>query len=164
MNTVDDKDCRKLVRELRGNINDMALGHQIIQTQLASQGSVPIVNNQLVTVPATNGILIPLGSPYNSVLIEIALSDADKLAVGRTILLNSFFSTDVGATWKFINGFTWNSYGPGGLTVTDPDGTVHINPGPRLFVPLNGVKGQLARIQYQANGLTTVGVTVFGIS
>ena len=40
-------------------------------------------------------------------------------------------------TWEFRNGITWTSYGPGGLTVTYPDGTKVVNPDPSVFVPLN---------------------------
>jgi hypothetical protein len=136
----------------------------ITRTQLAQVASVPVTDGALVTVPTSGGVLIPLASPYNSIEIQINLSTADKLAVGKTLALNSFFSTDNGSTWQFINGFNWASYGPSGLTVTDPDGAVHVNPDPTLYTALNGVKGQLARIQYQAIGLATAGATVFGIS
>lgn len=160
---MPNRHCRNLVRDLETNLGG-TVAARATYTQLANAASVPVTDNQLVTVPATSGVLVPVASPYNTILIDIVLSDADKLAVGKTLLLNSFFSLDSGATWQFINGFNWRSYGPGGLTVTDPDGAVHVNPGPRLYVPLNGVKGQLTRIQYQAVGISTAGVIISGVS
>src|SRR6266702_6997165 len=124
----------------------------IIATQLFSVPSVPVVNGLLTTVPAVGGVSVPQNT-YRSLKLVIGLGDADKLGIGNTLLLNSFFSSDSGATWQFINGFNWNSYGPAGLTVTDPDGAVHVNPDPTLYVPLNNVTpGMLMRLQYQAQG------------
>ena len=163
MQTRRGTHCRKLLKELTAN-----LGRHIVAnatyTQLASIASTPVIDNTLVPVPPSGGVMVQTTSPYNTILIEIVLSTSDKLSDGKTLMLNSFFSSDGGSTWQFINGFNWASYGPGGLTVTDPDGTVHVNPNPRLFVPLNGVKGQLLRVQYEAVGIATVGVTVSGVS
>jgi hypothetical protein len=142
----------------------MAKSTAITRTQIASRASVAIVDGQLVTFPVSGGVNIPTNTQFNTLIVDIVLSDADKLAAGKTLQLNSFYSADAGANWQFINGFSWNSYGPGGLTVTDPDGTVHVNPDPMLYVPLGNAKGNIVRIQYQANGLTNAGVVVFGVS
>jgi len=122
-----------------------------------------VTDNQLVTVPAVGGVVVPPTAPRGLKLV-INLSDADKLAVGKTLALSSFFSFDGEATWQFVNGTNWTSYGPAGFTVTDPDGTVHVNPDPGLGVPLNNQTGQLMRLTYQAVEISTAGVQLFGIS
>jgi hypothetical protein len=132
-------------------------------TLLFSRNSVALTDGQLVTVPASGGVAIP-SQFTKSLILTIGLSDADKLAVGKTLQLSGFISTDGGATFNFVNGFTWTSYGPNGLTVTDPDGTVHVNPDPRLFMPLNGQTGLRAQLTYLANGLSNAAVTVFGVN
>lgn len=131
-------------------------------TQLAFRPAVALTDGQPVTVPASGGVAVP--SQYVGVKIVIGLSDADKLAVGKSLQLNSFLSSDGGNTFNFVNGFNWNSYGPGGYTVTDPDGTVHVNPDPTLYVPLNQQTGLRAELQYIAQGLSTASVTIYGIS
>jgi len=122
-----------------------------------------VIDNQLVTVPAAGGVVVPTTAPRGLRLV-VNLSDADKLAVGKILDLSSFFSFDGGATWQFVDGINWTSYGPAGLTVTDPDGTVRVNPDPALGVPLNNQTGQLMRLTYQAVGISTAGVQLFGIS
>lgn len=131
-----------------------------------------LTNGVRVHLPPSGGVTIPQGFNYRSLQVLINLTTADKLMTGSTLELEVYFSFNGGATWQFISGYpppplgggTWKSYGPSGYTVTDPDGTVHVNPDPTIYVPLNGVTGQLFRIEYVANALTTAGATVYGIS
>ena len=118
--------------------------------------------------PASGGVTVPTGFNYNTVQININLTEADKLSVGATLDLEVYFSFDAGANWQFAAGYlspnVWNSYGPDGLTVRNPDGTTDVNPDPRIYVALNGVTGQLVHIEYVAQGLSTAGLTLYGIS
>ncbi|SRR5216683_984071 len=134
------------------------------RTILASVAPVPAVDGQLVTVPATGGILVPDGFGYRALELIVNLSLVDKLAIGNTLELSSFFSLDNGITWQFVNGFNWQSYGSIGLTILTPEGIIIINPDPTLGIPLNDVTGQLMRLAYQTVGLATVGITLNGIS
>lgn len=133
-------------------------------TQIFSAPSVSVTNDVLRTVPPSGGASVPQNT-YKSLQVVIGLPLADKLAVGETLQLQSFFSSDAGANWGFINGFTWRSYGPAGLTLKNLDGTTLVNPDPTLYVPLNNVTpGMLMRIQYLAHGLSTASVTISGVS
>lgn len=75
---------------------------------------------------------------------EILIDTVDKLAVGKSLTVQFFFSQDT-VNYVFANGITWTSYGPGGLTVTDPTGNVTVNPNPRLTIPLISRVGQMFR-------------------
>jgi hypothetical protein len=110
------------------------------------------VGTDIVTVPIVprvagtyqfDGGAVPAN--LQSLTVAINLNDADKLAVGNSMILRSLFSLNGGTSWLLGNQTTWNSYGPGGFTVTDPDGTVRVNPDPRLQIGLTNRAGQLLR-------------------
>lgn len=88
---------------------------------------------------------VPVPNGLRFARLTILLQDADKLADGKVLSWQFAFSSDGGATWQFENGSTWTSYGPGGLIVTDPDGTVHVNADPTLYCPLDTRAGQLVQ-------------------
>ena len=89
--------------------------------------------------------LTPIPASLATATFEIPIDDADKLSVGKRLTIKFYFSSDGGITWDFANGTVWNSYGPDGLTVTDPAGNITINPNPKIQIPLSIRIGQ--RIQ-----------------
>ena len=86
----------------------------------------------------------PVPADLRYATFEIVVEPADKLVVGISLTVEFFFSPD-GVNWIFANSTVWNSYGPGGLTVTAPDGTVLTNPNPKIQVGLSGRAGQQLR-------------------
>jgi hypothetical protein len=83
---------------------------------------------------------------------------ADKLTAGKAFDIAAYFSRDNGVTWQVVNGTTWNSYGLAGYTVKDPDGTLHVNPDPTLYIPLNGAKGALVKLVITPRSNMTAGL------
>jgi hypothetical protein len=128
------------------------------RTSTFSLASVAVTDNQLVRVPATAGVTIPTNLGYASIELLINLTTADKEAVGKTLVLNVYRAP--GDT--FVAGFNWTSYG-NQYTVTDPDGTVHVDPDPTLRIPLANIAGQQIHLTYEAVGIATAGVTVNGL-
>ncbi len=145
-----------------------AITASFVRTQLLTIAPTALQNGVRVRRPASGGLTVPGGFNYNSVQVDINLTDADKRLVGSTLALEVYFSFDAGATWNFIAGYpdpqVWRSYGPDGLIIRDPDGTITVDPDPVIYVALNGVTGQLVHIEYIANGLSTAGLTLFGIT
>lgn len=125
----------------------------VIPPQLIAAGSE-------ITLPAPNGQQKAVPSGANGVRLTVNVALADKLAAGKTVDMKSFLSADGGATWDFINGTLWRSYGPDGFTVVYPDGTTIVNPDPTLFVPLNGRDGNLFRAVFANTLALTAGLTV----
>lgn len=87
----------------------------------------------------------PVPANIRFATLEILLDTPDKLAVGNWLDIQSFFSPNGFDLYAFANGTHWVSYGPDGLVVTDPDGTVRVNPNPRIQVPLIDRQGQFLR-------------------
>ena len=104
------------------------------KTQIFSAPSTLVIGGVTTTVPDRAIPQDRLPNTANAIEVELTLSDADKLSVGLVIDWGVYVSPDNGATWKFIAGQRWTSYGPGGLTVTDIDGTVRVNPNPRAQI------------------------------
>jgi len=162
----------ELDKAWRSGPHDQPLGLQLeaslVRTQIVTVAPTTLINGARVRRPASGGVTVPTGFNYNTVQININLTEADKLSVGATLDLEVYFSFDAGANWQFAAGYlspnVWNSYGPDGLTVRNPDGTTDVNPDPRIYVALNGVTGQLVHIEYVAQGLSTAGLTLYGIS
>lgn len=92
---------------------------------------------------------------------ELVLNDADKLSVGISLVMSFWFSVD-GMAWPSLpaNQTTWTSYGPAGLTVVDPDGTVRVNPNPRVQLGMIGHAGQFLRGRLDLSQALKVGVLV----
>lgn len=109
------------------------------------------------TFDATQGV--PAGTDRATFQLTVDL--ADKLATGKTLSWQFFFSADGGVNFTFVNGGTWQSYGPGGLTVIDPiTGQTVTNPDPYLVVPLTGRDGQILRGSLTLNQQTTLGCVI----
>ena len=144
------------------------LENSLVRTQITTVAPVALTNGARVRRPASGGITVPSGFGYSTVQIDINLTDADKLSVGATLDLEVYFSFDAGATWEFAAGYlspnVWHSYGPNGISGINPDGTTYVNPDPTIYVALNGVTGQLVHIEYVAQGLSTAGLTLYGVS
>ncbi len=130
----------------------------VTRTQIFTVASVPVTDNQLIRLPATGGNTIPTNLGYRALEVLISLTTADKEAVGKTLALNVYVAP--GDT--FVAGFLWTSYGQQ-FTITDPDGTVHVDPDPTLHIPLANLAGQQVHLTYQAVGIATAGVTVNGL-
>jgi len=89
----------------------------------------------------------PIASGLAYATLELPMNDPVKLSTGISIQAEIYFSSDGGTTWNFEGGMNWLSYGPNGYTVRDPDGTVRINPNPRLYVNLTAHAGHNIRCQ-----------------
>ena len=128
----------------------------------AAQITRAITISQAVRAGGTYQFQTAVGVPADLrfARFQVVLDLADKLAVGKTLSLKFFFSPDGGASWVFANGTSWTSYGPGGLTVTDPDGTVHVNPDPTLVVPLSTKIGQRVRGEFVLGQSTNAGMII----
>lgn len=113
-----------------------------------------------VTLPDPAGKQVTVPNSANDVILTVNLQTADKLSDGKTVSIQSWFSNDAGQSWQFINSTNWVSYGAAGSTIVDPDGTVNVNPDPRLFVPLNGLSGMLIRTVIAFGQTMTAGLTV----
>lgn len=128
--------------------------------------SNPIFTGTTVTLQPNSPHLFPdpagkqVSLPPNTSRVEVSvgLSLADKLAVGNRLDIAAYFSIDDGSSWSFVNGITWNSYGPDGLTVTNIDGTQLVNPDPKISVPLNGRTGNV-QVRISATGSSALNVT-----
>jgi hypothetical protein len=135
----------------------------LTSTQLFASGIVPLTQDLDIY---TGGVPISAVGNWKVLRLVIGLSGADKLAAvgAKTVSIWSHFSQDAGATWKFINRTDWQSYGPGGLTFPDPDGTVWVNRDPTLDVPLNGLAGLMIRAGYHAHLITqSTGIVIYGM-
>jgi hypothetical protein len=113
----------------------------------------PILNDQLVRAPASDGVNIP-GNPV-AVNFTVNLSTADKEAVGKTLTLKIFLL----AGDEFAASIDWVSYGRQ-LTVRGPDGADIINPDPSVMVNVGNLKNQRPFITYLAHGIATAGLTI----
>src|SRR5258707_127896 len=113
-------------------------------TTIISLGQVSLAQDTLITVPPTGGAS---AAGYRVVKLTLGLSTAQKTATGNTMHWQASVSTNGGATFTFVSSEEWTSYGPGGITVTNSDGTTTVNPDPTLFVPLNGLVGAIYNIQ-----------------
>jgi hypothetical protein len=124
---------------------------------MADVVTIPKGNRQAGTYTFTAPDPIPVG---RIAMLTVTLDEADKLAVGKTLTWQFFVLADAGATPVFVNGSTWTSYGPGGLTVTDPDGTVRVNPDPRLTCPIANHTGKLLRGVFVLSAALRAGVVI----
>lgn len=133
---------------------------QRLKTGVFTANPTMVLGNTTLTLPdpAGNQLRVPVGIVSLETSLNLSLSD--KLSDGLSITFGVYFSTDNGQTWQFANGFVWNSYGPGGLTVTDPDGTVRVNPDPRLHTNISERAGQLVRAVALTNRTVSAGLTV----
>ncbi len=80
---------------------------------------------------------IPVPAGLRFATIEIILDDADKLAVGKSMVLRSRFAPTLGGVYTLGNEAPWVSYGPGGLIIPPTHGEPErVNPNPRIIIGL----------------------------
>jgi len=102
--------------------------------------NVPQANRNAGTYTFAWNQSIP--ASYRYATATVVLNTTDKLAVGNRIDVQTGFSPDGVQPFVFANSAGWVSYGPNGLTITNSDGTISVNPDPYVFVPLSTRTGQ----------------------
>jgi hypothetical protein len=129
------------------------------RTQVFKVNPTILPANVSVVLPDPGGAQVKV--PITATVIEavLNLTDANKLSVGLSIQFQTFFSVD-GVAWTLGNEFTWNSYGPAGLTVRDPDGTVRVNPDPRLQISVANHHGDFIHVTILCSSSVSAGATV----
>lgn len=138
----------------------MPSAQQRLKTGLFVAPPTVVLGDVTLTVPDPAGAQLTIPASVTIIDSTLNLSNTDKLSVGLVFTFGVYVSTDNAQTWQFVNGFTWNSYGPAGLTVTDPDGTVRVNPDPRLHTNVSPYPSAKVRIVALASRTVTVGLTV----
>jgi hypothetical protein len=154
-----------MVRQLTAAVVAVTLlgvvaGAQVARNNLFTAPPTTLLPGVAVTVPAVVNQQSRVPNNANVFEVTVQLSDADKLSDGLEIVFGTYVSEDNGQTWRFLNGTTWRSYGPGGLVVNDPDGTVRVNPDPRLQIGVANYRGWHARLIALPNRAVTAGGTL----
>jgi hypothetical protein len=132
------------------------IGHALNKTQLAKVLSAPVTNDVLTRVPASGTVDASTGNNV-ALEIQINLDTATKEAVGNTLVLTAFK-----ADGSLVAGINWTSYGQQ-LTITQPDGTIVVDPDPTVHINILQLAGQNMYLTYQAHGVVSAGATVNGL-
>lgn len=135
----------------------------VTRTQLLSV-PVALTDGTYVIAPA-QPVSLPVGAAFDAYELLLALADSDKLATGKSLDFRVERSDDQGVTWRFAEGVDWVSYGPAGLTITDPDGTAWTNRDPTIGIPSSDADDNaLYRAQIKSAGIAAADLVVNGLS
>ncbi len=145
-----DRAIRKAFRVVGNSLAPRTVGGDLvvvpIQTRVAGSYTFPD--------PAGSQVPVPVDVSTATFVLNISL--ADKLAVGKTLAWEFWFSPNGATGWTFRNGGGWTSYGPGGFT----NYLGVVNPDPVLSVPVVDKRGQFIRGVLRVDQVTDIGVTV----
>lgn len=130
------------------------------KTEIIHANPVNLTGGVTVTVPPNVNPNAAIPQTASVIEASILLADGDKLSTTLSFVFTTSVSADNGANWRLLNSVTWNSYGPGGKTVTDPDGTVRVNPDPRLQIGVIPYRGQQIRFTVLPNRNVSAGGSI----
>jgi hypothetical protein len=138
----------------------VAAGAQVARNNLFTAPPTTLLPGVAVTVPGIVNNQSRVPNNANVFEVTVQLNESDKLSDGLEITFGTYASDDNGQTWRFLNGTLWRSYGAGGLVVNDPDGTVRVNPDPRLQIGVAPYRGQHVRLIVLPNRAVSAGGTL----